>query len=432
MHKRVSWLIGIIGLFCGAVLLAHALRPQPVSAAALLSAARATITAPQPGQTIHFSYTVWKRPPPAALEPADPYHVPFDRLWPTVQVVDTWMELDAAGDIVRWRTQLHNAEGERQQDLLFADGMETNYMALDGFTTTFPAQVRRYQDQRLALIDGFLQQGDLQRETAVDWQGTPVTAVYGPRESLAEVEWDPATAVLSLASPFIADLEPVARAYRIDLNPDTGVPVGTAEVVWDRAGAVHLVSYRTLSAPQEAPAAETAALFTPTFPNSTPPVSRQLSGLDAVVAAAPFLLYELAAIDGLVLASASLNQPQTAGVPSPLVEARVNAQHAPVAQLTYTQSDGGASVSISIMQGTAAEMQTLLAHSRHTWTVATPTTVNANGRMVEGWLLTGPDEKRPRAVLEMEDTILFVEADGFTAEEVGALMANLQPVSSAN
>jgi hypothetical protein len=78
----------------------------------VLQTALAQIETPEPGQIVHLSYTLYHRGPPAGLEPGDPYHLPYEEIWPARQIEDTWLEIDAQGETVRWRTQLRSEDGE--------------------------------------------------------------------------------------------------------------------------------------------------------------------------------------------------------------------------------------------------------------------------------------------------------------------------------
>ena len=177
MRSKSGLFLGLL-LFCLTALLFFTVAlPQPVSAERVLTSARDQLIAPQPGQIIELSSTIWRRPPPARLELSDPYHAPFTLLWPVLQEETRWIELDADGNMIRWRTQLRNEAGQLQQELLFVDGIETVFSARDQHLDSYPSQIFPFHDQRQVLIDAFLQESTLQQEDAFDWEGKPVTAV---------------------------------------------------------------------------------------------------------------------------------------------------------------------------------------------------------------------------------------------------------------
>lgn len=177
MRSKSGLFLGLL-LFCLTALLFFTVAlPQPVSAERVLTSARDQLIAPQPGQIVELSSTIWRRPPPARLELSDPYHAPFTLLWPVLQEETRWIELDADGNMIRWRTQLRNEAGQLQQELLFVDGIETVFSARDQHLDSYPSQIFPFHDQRQVLIDAFLQESTLQQEDAFDWEGKPVTAV---------------------------------------------------------------------------------------------------------------------------------------------------------------------------------------------------------------------------------------------------------------
>ena len=127
----------------------------PVEAAEphqILETSRKRIEEAEPGQLIHIVYTTWVRPPPAGLEPEDPYHLSHANSWSTRETVGVWIEIGADGLITRWRTQVHSDEGELLQDLFFAEGIETDYFPRQGWASRFEEEVSRYEDERLVMI----------------------------------------------------------------------------------------------------------------------------------------------------------------------------------------------------------------------------------------------------------------------------------------
>lgn len=155
----------------------------------VLQTALAQIVTPEPGQIVHLSYTLTYRGPSAGLEPGDPYHLPYDEIWPARQFENTWLELGVKGETVRWRTQLRSEDGELLQDLMFDDGVETDYSPKEDKAYRYSMQARPFRDARVALVEDFLQQEDLSRRQTLAPDGRPVVSVYTKATDLDGATW---------------------------------------------------------------------------------------------------------------------------------------------------------------------------------------------------------------------------------------------------
>ncbi|MEI2692271.1 MAG: hypothetical protein V9H69_22210 [Anaerolineae bacterium] len=254
---RSKPIIGAAGiLILASLLIALVVVGVPVAegreARQVLQAVLAQIETPEPGQIVHLSYTWYHRGPPAGLEPADPYHLPYKEIWPVRQIEDTWLEVDAQGETVRWRTQLRSEEGELLQDLMFDHGIETDYSPQEDKAYRYAMQAGHFRDQRVALIEDFLEQESLFRRQTIALDGRSVMSVYAEAIDLEGSTWASQgieAALLSFSRPFVADLQPRSQAMRLDFDLASFMLIGEARVVWDQAGAEHVVSYRTLSEP---------------------------------------------------------------------------------------------------------------------------------------------------------------------------------------
>jgi len=238
---------------------------RPVEAAEphqILETSRKRIEEAEPGQLIHIVYTTWVRPPPAGLEPEDPYHLSYANSWSTRETVGVWIEIGADGLITRWRTQVHSDEGELLQDLFFAEGIETDYFPRQGWASRFEEEVSRYEDERLVMIADFLAEADLSRRENVAIDGRDVLSIYKPIVLLGdEAGLTVSEALTYRQRPFIADLSLVSKAVRLDFDRETLLPAGKAEVGWDSAGEEHILSYRTFVGQEVLPATAAESVF---------------------------------------------------------------------------------------------------------------------------------------------------------------------------
>lgn len=208
------------------------------------------------GQTVHFRYQVYTRPPPAKLEPPDPYHVPFNTIWHEWQTVDTWMEVSPTGEVTRWRTQARSAAGELLQDLVFDGQVETDYFVWEGHVSTVEStKAESYQDPRANLLRYVLETEGLTQHSSHSMLGAEVISVYGPPSPYHKPSDETAlgTALMGAGGMFYADLKLVATGLRIDLDPHTHLPVGRVQVGYDAAGQDHVLSYRTFADPEVVP-----------------------------------------------------------------------------------------------------------------------------------------------------------------------------------
>lgn len=379
-----------------------------------------------------MAYAIGNRPPPAKLEPADPYHLPYAEVWPAQEYEDTWIEIGANGFITRWRTQLRNSEGELLQDLLFDNGFETDYFPRQGWASRFEQTAGRYRDERLALIEDFLSRGNLTQRENVTTTGQTVQSVYTAHTALADApEATVPEALLYQQRPFVADLSLQSRAVRIDFDRTTGLPVGEAQVGWDVAGVEHVLSYRTFLTYELLPAGAARTLFDQQIP------LQAFSDTAAAATVAPAVansLEQLAAKAGFpvyVIQDERLQSGHStamAPAPQPILDYMTDSQRGAALGLSlvetvYTNDTGGV---LSVLQGTREDIETLLAQRRVTWHSARTDVLQLGDREVMAWILTGLDETEGWYVVEAWPTTLFLHGQGLTQEQVWTFLQGLQ------
>ncbi|HNS02324.1 MAG TPA: hypothetical protein PKM78_08085 [Anaerolineae bacterium] len=402
----------------------------------VLQTALAQIETPEPGQIVHLSYTLYHRGPPAGLEPGDLYHLPYEEIWPARQIEDTWLEIDAQGETVRWRTQLRSEAGELLQDLMFDHGVETDYSPQEDKAYRYAMQASPFRDERVALIEDFLEQEGLSRRQALAPDGRSVISVYTKAIDLDGATWVSQgieAALLSFSRPFVADLQPRSQATRLDFDPASFAPIGEARVVWDRAGAEHVVSYRTLSEPDFVSdrAAQADTVFRQEIPEhafqdsfSAPPGTRYLTALDQIVRHVDHPLYVLDdSTAPLQLVAASLTIPDSSH-PGPgfLQDIEFAAALGVGVQTIYVSEDDTAR--LTVVQGPLGPMRDTLRQTRPTWTQAERIQIGLGDNQVVAWELIGLDPDQVRYVIEAGDTILHLNGQGMAAEQIQKLLQN--------
>ncbi|HLF90942.1 MAG TPA: hypothetical protein VI451_18510, partial [Anaerolineales bacterium] len=222
-------------LFVGGVIAKNINVVKAAQARDLLNLGLSQILEPVPGQVIRYSYIQYWRTPLVGLEPTDPYHQPFSEIWPAKQFVDSWVEVNEDGYIIRSRTQLRSEDGTLLQDLFYINEVQTDYFPLEIRADSYKVdEPELFVDQRTISIETFLQGEDLVRKEGVSIEGKQVIGVYGDivasnPESIGE-------AIVKGIHPFIADLEPVYQQNRIDFDPESFLAIGVARIVLDKNG----------------------------------------------------------------------------------------------------------------------------------------------------------------------------------------------------
>jgi hypothetical protein len=247
LRKISIWCIGLVS---AALLLSSGKSTvQPALAATdILLSALSKLETPQTGQVVHYVSELYNRLPPATLEPSDPYHLPYKDFWFTKTVEHQWLEIGDKGKVSRWRTQLFNENGQILQDLFFDGVNETVYFSLEKNAMRFPAESPTFEPYRKGFIEYYLKQEKLNLRSFV-LEGHSVNSIYGESEPFQRT-FDVESDLLSLSTPFIADVKPQSVVKQIDFDSATNLPVREATVVVDSLGTEHIVAYRTMPDPQ--------------------------------------------------------------------------------------------------------------------------------------------------------------------------------------
>jgi hypothetical protein len=404
-----------------------------VQAKSFLEDAQAHILSPGPNDVVHYSYEIYRRPPPDGTEPIDPYHKPYSEIWRSTQREDTWIEIGPDGFLKRWRVQLRDSNGILLQDLLFDGTNETDYFVDEGKAVMFPGETSLFRDERIVLIEDFLQNSRLSRKDNIGVHGLPVISIYAPSQPLKN---GPTvnTALSNFLSPFAADLRPVSQALRIDFDPLTNLPVATVNVIRDQEGIENVISYRTLPSPEILilTPADTDELFRQDIPleafiNSGKGNQENvyLTDLKEIAQKVDYVLFA-ASMQGMQLDSASLALPQ-ADAESPAVTngmAHILSSGAGV-QMIYINKDTGAR--INLIQGKAEDLSPVLKIVPPAWTFAEQKTVSIGDIAASGWYMES-DAGTRIYIIEIDNTLLYVEAVELNQTDCEIFLQTLEPV----
>jgi len=393
----------------------------------------------KPGQILHSSYTLYRRTPPADLEPIDPYHLPYHQIWPDKEYEDTWLEIGEAGKVSRWRTQLRSTDGELLQDLMFDGVMETDYFPTDGRAIQFLGESADFRDERVALIQDFLQHSHLSRRENLSPDGNPVLSVYGESIAIqfsAQGQLPIEEALLSFSRPFIADLKPVSTTNRIDFDPATRLPVGTGQIVWDSSGTEHVISYRAFSQPTilSVTDVDPEAIFRQEIPTEafqdafSSPAATQLTAPDQLMQLVRYPVYVLpeSMLDWEMVLTGFNTSMHSSVAPAFLQGIDLAASSGVGVQTIYTNHDNSAN--LFIVQGPTADMNHVLRQTMPTWLMSERIQLLLDDEQFSAWALIGQESSRMRYVIEAGDTIVYVDSRGIPAKQVIELLSRFTKV----
>ncbi len=405
----------------------------------ILERARDQVAEAKPGELVHLQYARFTRMPPPELEPTDPYHLPYLRLWHEKELVETWIEIGEDGMLTRWRTQLRSSDGELLQDLLFDNGIETDYFPLEHKAYQFSQEGGLYRDEELVLIEDFLTNDKLSKRQNSDLNGRSVVSVYTPAEDVA-TNSTRAEALVYQQRPFKADLDAVSRSNRIDFDVTTLLPVGEAQVVWDKSGQEHVIAYRSLEIKETLPSAKAEEVFNQQIPEEafqdsfSLPVGASISGLDNIMEHVDYPIYILAESDSLNLVDANLNLSAQPKISPTLVDGIASTSALELAVKTvYKDASQGIDTekafTIAIVQGAKTDMEFALSQTRPAWFQAAPKQLQLEDQTVTVWVMTGLEDTHWRYVIEAPaDTILYVDSQGLPEEQSWQVLHSLAPI----
>ncbi|GAB4582055.1 MAG: hypothetical protein Fur0022_48080 [Anaerolineales bacterium] len=415
--KKIKIVIGLIIslIFMVGVLVKNTNVAKAEQARELLNMGLTQIKDPVPGQIIRYSYIQYWRTPPLDLEPADPYHQPFSEIWPSKQFVDSWVEVNEDGYIVRSRTQLRSEDGTLLQDLYFWDGMQTDYFPLEIRADSYKVDEQElFIDQRKISIEAFLQGENLVREEGYSIDGKPVFSVYG--DKVAVIQENIGEALVKGIHPFIADLEPVFQVKRLDFDPETSLAIGEANVILDKNGNEQIVAYQTFLEPEIVPADQINDLFALQIPEhafrveGSIPMEIVLNGLEEIAQYVAYPIYEIQNEPGsLILESATLTIPKADDVTPGFMK---GIEFAPaLGKGMMSIYVGEQEKKLTLIQGAVEDMQEMLSETQLTWINSDKLQMKILNTEVGAWKLTGLDPSQQRFVIEMGETLIYIEAN---------------------
>jgi hypothetical protein len=436
---RRTLLTGIITSLIAAVLVT-ALIIQPwvnpaAQAKSYLEEAKANIVSPGPNDVVHYRTEVYWRSPSDMKEPLDPYHLPYSAIWPSFQTEDTWLVIGPGGLTQRWRTQLRDDKGTLLQDLYFDGANETDYFVDEARATTFLEKVAQFRDERVALLEDFLNNNQLSRRNNAGVNGKSVVSVYKQKVAMDKGP-DTQTALLNMQSPFTADLNPVSQQLRIDFDPATNLPVDTVTVEWDAAGTEHVVSYRSVATPEilSLKPAEVNALFRQDIPAEAFGDTHDLSqdsafftNLGEIVKHVRYPLFASSGTNyGLKLVGASLVVPNAnAKVPDDTRSVTYILASGSGVQMVYLNVSAGTSV--NVIQGASDKLGPILKGMPALWTSAAHKTVRMDSSSYDAWSMTA-DGDQVITIVDTGKTLIYIDAVKLTAKEVEEFLQGFQVI----
>jgi hypothetical protein len=435
LNKNLVWCAS--GTVIAVLTLAFFIQPRistGVQAKDVLEQAQSNLILPGPNQVIHYSYKLYRRVPPVTLEPSDPYHKPYNELWSETQFEDSWIQVGSTGQVERWRVQLRNADGTLIQDLMFDGSHEVDYFLEEGRAEKYPADSSIFRDNRIALVEDFLNKNGLFRKEGLGLEGQSVISVYTEPITI-EASQNIDEALLSLLSPFVADLQPTSRQERIDFDPNTIMPVGLATVVLDDIGNEHIISYRTLSEPEMIPTSsdQLDGIFTQTIPEDAFKQEHDFStGTNTVtdiklIAEAfevPFYVSDNSN-DEIELVNSSFVLNQTAGEIPLFIQGISNAlKSGIVAQSTYANENNKAQ--ISIFQGPTDKFTHMLEEAAPSWTYAEHEKIEIGTSAYSTWKMNDAQTGKRIYVVDTGQTLLYIEATSMEPEQVEDFLKTLK------
>ncbi|MEX2162189.1 MAG: hypothetical protein WD751_09780 [Anaerolineales bacterium] len=402
----------------------------------ILSTSLTRIQVPQPGDLVHYSYKLYQRTPPGTLEPTDPYHLPYSKIWREVSFENTWLEIANDGKTQRWRTILRDADGDLLQDLMFDGESETDYFPMEYFAEKYTADMYPFTDERVALIEGFLNDTQLERRDGSSLDGTAVVSVYAREQSLDGMSWATQSveeALLNQSQPFVADLHPVKRAIRIDFSLTTFEPVGQAVVVWDKEGLETVVSYRSYSYPEIIVFDSTGSgeFFSQEIPPEAfadarqIPIDTAVAGLEQIHTLVEFQIYVIPeSVENWNLVASSFSRQETSPfVPKVLQNVDYADSLGKGVRLTYSSGDSV----VVLVEGNAAELGSLLRLTPPSWTHSEYSTISIGDAQASVWQLFGADPDQIRLVIALGEMLIYVDSRSVSFDELQALLKALQP-----
>lgn len=438
--KQKNRVIRWIAVILGVALLLLALRQRTAEASpahALLRQSLARLTVAEPGQVTHYRFVRTTRPPPAGLEPRDPYHLPYSAIWPAYEIEENWAEFGADGTTSRWRTQLWSADGILLQDLLYDGSHETDYFPQEQRAETFPQERGRFRDMRIALIEDFLQKTRLTRRNGQAPNGQAVVSVY-TASRLAPTNYAyPSVdeALMGFERPFQADLRLTEYAVRVDFDPSTLLPIGEAQVGWDAAKQEHVLTYRTVEFVEVVAADKADALFEPaTIPAEafedriSYPLGESVPLAEAGRHLGLSLHIQTGPAEGWELRTPFAALPELQTRPAFFGRGvEVATSTGAGVDTIYLRADGA---TITLTEGPPDRMLALLHTTPPTWREATPIKVRLGEREVTAWQLQpGYDPKHLRYVIETGASLLWIDAHDLSSKEIEAFLLTLTPLS---
>lgn len=429
---KTRWILLISSLFLVTVvglLWRHSPAAEAQETRTFLQKALADIPVPSEGVVLHETTLIYNRIPPRALEPADPYHKPYELVWGEYQREETWLQIGKDRLVTSWRTMGYDVNGNLLQDLLFENGIETDYMVETDYVSRFAQKAFPYRESRVALIEDFLQQERLMRRTVADPDGRTVIGVYGAKAPLPAQSVEEALAHLN--RPFVADLHPVFQAVRVDFDPVSLLPVGQARVVWDEQDAEHIISYRFFVVSSEVvPAEQVDTVFRQEIPEQLRQSATSLSVATITYAtpeqAARQTSYPVYALDTAAtalkleaIASATQGQ-QGRSIPQVLQGIEFAHIRGLGLQMIYAGNDGN--LRLTVTQGPTISLQQAFQQTIPVWIRSSEESVKFASQTLNAWELITTDPKVVKFVVETGPTLLYIEAQGMTHEQVTALL----------
>lgn len=427
----------------GVVVLAQSANPQVLDAEELVEQAQSAPAATRNADEVVFTKTtIFQRRDPAAVEPADPYHLAVLNLVSDTRVMEQWQRGGAQDE---WRSKIYDARSgriiyefaRRQGQTRFFDGLE-------GYVTVFPATPGKPAEQAPLPFPRVARQHGLKIiGTRTSAWGKPAWIVEGHEQppSQKQIEAD-ATQPFFAQGPFLSDLRLKEIEYIWHVDQETRQFVLYEQ--WGVTAAERVLLQRIekskpeLLTLQELPPnwAEMETTEAPIRQQSMTPLSNIVKTQDsAQVLKAAGILYLPENSAGLTLdyhRFRSEPQPQKDWQKQWRFDIVDSSSYGLAVESLYVPAERGSGRALFIVQGEAGVLVPLMRETLPVWTQSHRINLTINGRPVDVWIATGgvlaTTPSQVVAMLEMDGKFIYVVGQKLNESELAAVVASLAPV----
>jgi hypothetical protein len=447
IHSQNLWrmvaALTILLVGVGVVLVAQSANPQVIDAEELVEQAQQSPAAMgNTDQVVFTKTTTFQRRDPAAIEPADPYHLSVLNLISDTRVMEQWQRGGAQGE---GRSKIYDAHSgriiyefaRRQGQTRFFDGLE-------GYVTVFPATPGKPAEQAPPPFPRAARQHGLKIiGTRTSAWGKPAWIVEGHEQppSQKQIEAD-ATQPFFAQGPFLSDLRLKEIEYIWHVDQETRQFVLFEQ--WGVTAAERVLLQRIekskpeLLTLQELPPnwAEMETAEAPLRQENMPPLPNIVKTQDPTqVLKAAGILYLPENSAGLTLdyhRFRSEPQPQKDWQKQWRFDIVDSSSYGLAVESLYVPAERGSGRALFIVQGEAGVLVPLMRETLPVWTQSHRINLNINGRPIDVWIASGgvlaAVSSQVVAMLEIDGKFIYVVGQELNENEIAAVVASLAPI----